>query len=255
MADTAVKLFSKSFREQFNRLPVWTPGTDIRVGDIGIVDDGGWQKAGTLDQHGITFAPSPGTAKVNYDLTTSRGVQVTTKLDAAMTLEGVAPVNAGIGFRFASSGAFAFTAVGCVVTQMENLISVLQQMLTRAMHGGWNEKWVVATTAVAAKRSIMAVSGSNASEANLDLGIDLSSITGTASVGLGKAAANAGFTVRKEMAATFLALEPAVVMYEAWHIHMGLWSTKPEPYREFRYLEPRQMDPKLVPVVSPVIEF
>lgn len=219
--DRAVSIFGKSFRQHYNRLPVWLPGADLELGAVGKLDDGEFTKLTTLTALDVDFEVDEGDRTVSYDFASSSGVDITLSLvgETQVPLAGVPAGNVGIGFKFSQEGAFAFSGIDCRVDQMVDLLSVQRQMLAayNRTHD-WDRSWVVVTSLVTASRFAVAVSASASGEASLDLGVQ----AGPAS--LANASAGAAFAHRKDMAAAFFSALPAPVMYEAWRVDTSFFT-------------------------------
>lgn len=243
MADTAVEAFSKGIRKQFDRNPVWLPGTEMRIGDIGTIKDGEWQLKTSLAE-----LETPITFKVRKDKVKTKsivvdsgtGVEATVNVTAdadVLPLKGVASGNAGIGLSFSSAGQFSLRVYGVLTDVMENVARLESEMLNRFLgpDGGdlsWDRDWVVVTEVMTADRGVVAVSSKAGAEMTIDLGVDL----GAANVRLGEVTADASVGYQSSMASAYLFTEPTAVMFRARRVKSGIFSS-PEVTEALRHLE------------------
>lgn len=243
MADTAVDAFSEGIRKQFDRNPVWLPGTEMRIGDIGLVKDGRWQLQTTLADLDapITFNVRKDETKTkSIEVDSGDGVETSLRISVssdAPPLQGVAEGNAGLGLSFSKSGQFSLRVYGVLTDVMSDLASVEQEMLDRFSgpddtSRSWDPQWAVVTEVMTADRGLVAVASDSGAECTVDLGVAL----GAANVTLGDASVNASIAHKAHMASAYLFTEPTAVMYRARRLKTGLFS-RPEVVEALRSLD------------------
>lgn len=234
MADTAVEAFSKGIRRQFDRNPVWIPGTEMRVGDIGLVKDGRWQLLATLADldEPIAFKVRKDATKTkSIEVDSGDGVETSLRISVssdAPPLQGVAEGNAGLGLSFSNSGQFSLRVYGVLTDVISSLASVEREMLNRffgpdGVSRSWDPDWAVVTEVMTADRGLVAVASESGAECTVDLGVEL----GAANVSLGDASANASIAHKAHMASAYLFTEPSAVMYRARRVRTGMFK-RPE---------------------------
>jgi len=159
--------FWHEFRGAFARLPVWLPGTRLGLGDIGLLDPGGWSPVSTLAEQGITHRSGPRGAPVDYAYRSMDGTEVVT--EAA----GQAPAPVGRGsarYRFSRQGAFVLHASAVRARQIADLGAVAEQVLAAYRAGRWSREWLVVTELAVAHSALILVAAQAGAEATIEVG-------------------------------------------------------------------------------------
>jgi len=158
----------------------------------------------------------------DYDYHSQDGAQVTTSISASGTpvLDAVVQGNLGMHIGFSRAGAFVLKAGAVTVRRMAELADIDEQILRRYRDQRWRPGWVVVTEVARGGPSITVVSGSSAGEAVIDLG---------AAVGPAGPVLGAGFAVRstKGLAASFVALTEAALLWRGRSVQDRWWSSEP----------------------------
>ena len=232
MEGAAAAAFVSSVRKQFDRNPVWVPGTEMRLGDIGLVRDGCWQLQTTLADldKPIAFKVRKDSTKTkSIEVDSGDGVETSLRASASSTvppLQGVAEGNAGLGLSFSGTGQFSIRVYGVVVNVLSNLASIEREMLDRfsgpdGIGQSWKADWAVVSEVMIADRGLVTVASKAGAECVLDLGVKL----GTEHVSLGDASVDASIVHQAHMAAAYQFAEPTVVMYRARRLKTGLFTS------------------------------
>jgi hypothetical protein len=222
----AIQTFGKAFHEQYNRLPVWLPGTEMSVGDVGHIEDGGqFTKLTTLTDLGMDAEVDPGSAKIEYGFASGHGMssEVGISGSTAVPLMGVPPGTFGVNFQFHDQGSFSMTAAGCTIDRFKDLLSVQAQILD-----AWNSEartwestdWVCVSSVLTAERFALAIAASAGASATLNLDIT------APPPGLASASLKADFTSTTDLAWSSVSMTPTPLMYEGWRLHVD-WRGRP----------------------------
>jgi hypothetical protein len=234
MASTALPAFIQAFRDQYNRSPVWPPGSDMALGDVGLIKDGEFVKQDSLANLGIEFSVDRGNRKIDYNFSDGHGVSADVGIsgDSKLPLGGVPPGNFGVQFAYAGKGSFNLTASGCRIDRIDNISAVHAAIMMLHNDSHWDYQWRYVTSIVVAERFAIAIAGESSASATLDLGISVPPPK------LAKASVDASFTQTSNLAWHGLALEGGPLMYEAWHLHVPVLFGPAEPRRGV--IEPKQ---------------
>ena len=184
--------YAKELHTQFGYLATWLPTATLKLGDIGTIKDGVFERTGNLKDLGITFKAETHPAG---DLEYASADAVTLEFKAG----GNAPVAAGpggtvdasVGISFKHANAVLLEASNCDSAIISNIAQVSDSVLSHYADGGWPDDRVVITDIISADTlTVLVSSGANAV-------IDLS-VKGDVGSGVAKlASANASYSVNK----------------------------------------------------------
>ena len=166
-------MYVRSLHQKFDFYAAWPPNQARRLGDIGRMADGQFQRVTTLELLGISFAERQG--PTGSDLSHTSGSSVSIKLKAqGETLPGTSIPNAKAGalVEFSSEGAFVFQAAAPAVREVEDQVRLADDILRlfRKLENGkrvWNEDWCVVTELMTTSKVTVLVSSSGSSKIEL----------------------------------------------------------------------------------------
>lgn len=192
-------------RSRFSRLPVWLPGTAMSLGDVGTLTSTGWVRVTSLDELGIGFSAGPPGTPSSVSYSSHDGVEISgSGLAAGFGLP--AGSAAELTLRFGRAGAFVLLAEELIVTGMAGLYAVDAAVLGGFLRGEWQPGWTYVSEVAVAARSVTAVGGSAQASATVRLGA-------------AGAEGGVGFSVMKDLAASFATAGPATVMWRGRYVH------------------------------------
>ncbi len=165
--------YVRGLHQKFDFYAAWPPNQSRRLGDVGRMADGQFERVSTLDLLGISFSERQGPP--GSDLSHTSGSSVFIQLKAkGETLPGSAIPNAKAGalVEFSSEGAFVFQAAAPAVREIEDQVRLADDILRlyRRVDNGkraWNEDWCVVTELLTASKVTVLVSSSGASKIEL----------------------------------------------------------------------------------------
>jgi hypothetical protein len=189
-----VDSYQKGMFDKFGFLATWLPNAAIRLGDVGAMSGGKFQRVTSLGDLGITFQVRKGSQPIDLSHSSEEGVSINLSGNAAADA-GPAEANAGVAVVFGSKGSFVFQATGCVEHSIEDQAKLGRDVIAKFKSGGdWDPDWVVINTVVEAKCATVLVSSSSEGKveltakgnlppnglalANADAGLHLSSLQG-----------------------------------------------------------------------------
>lgn len=211
------RLFIEAVNRATGQIPVWLPGRNVSLGDIGIFDKlGQWVRMTSLKDEGIPF-------ETDYDDTPSFklslgsgqtwSVSITGDGKVGTGLPGVPNVNAELKLGLEGSGSFAFEAYGTLLHVITNLAAVQEEIISRSGAAGgnsWDYSWCVVTEVLEAKRSFVAVASGRGATVSLDLGAE----PGGAFLNLAKLNIGAAVTNQNQMAVASISTDPTALSFK-----------------------------------------
>ena len=128
----------------------WLPDTALRLGDVGVFQDGVFVRQGDLSHFGVEFAARPDSSPSRLDYTASNSVQVTFKAsgETNAALPSIPVAQAGVGFSFAHAGEFALRAEQAFEPTIDDLFDLQRQLRALLKRGDWQGDYLVVTGVV-----------------------------------------------------------------------------------------------------------
>lgn len=168
----------------------WLPDTSLRLGDVGILQDGVFVRQGDLSHFGIEFAARPDSTPSRLDYTASNNVQVTFKAsgESNTALPGLPVAQAGVGFAFVRAGEFALRAEEAYEPTIDDLFDLQRQLRARLRRGDWQGNYLVVTGVVQTPVLTLIIAKSDGAKVELSVEGTLTPAVpalGKAGIGLG----------------------------------------------------------------------
>ena len=207
-------------RGAFERLPVWLPGTPMKLGDIGTFNDHGWVKHTTLADVGVAFAADTVGEPVDYDYTSSNGAEVTIGASTTIPAGGAADASLELDARFSRAGAFILKSNSVAVHRIADVARVHNEILQRYADKTWLLPWVVVTEVAVGGPTIVLISASNQAHACVKLDVD-SVVPGAPMLGAGFA-----LTSSRAIAASFVSRTRTGVLWRGQRVE-DPWFRRP----------------------------
>jgi hypothetical protein len=164
------------------------PQEGVALGDVGIMEDGVFERRTTLRKLGIRFSTRPGRTTASFDYSSRQGVSFSTKAagETSNEFQSVGKAKAGVLIRFSRAGAVVFTVPSSRIVSISNLNDLQADLRRLDRSGVWERRWVVVTKIVEAESATILVSGS--ARAKVELRADAHIVAGSvdlADVGAG----------------------------------------------------------------------
>lgn len=209
-------------RGKFDRLPVWLPGTSMRLGDVGVLEKTGWSKVTSLDAIGIAFRKDPLGAPSSFSYSSRNGAELS--VNAAAHVDGQASMLTAVGteisLRFTRGGAFVLLADDVEVQRIRDLDDIDNKVLQAYEQGAWKQNWCFVSEVAIAAHSLVVVAGEGQAEATVAVGNQAAQQT--AGTGLVHGDVGLRFTLRRNLDASFATLSPSAVMWRGRYVHSPL---------------------------------
>jgi hypothetical protein len=160
MADPT-KQYTGEIHDDLKYWAAWLPGTLIKLGDCGSVDDHVFNRRSSLESFGISFQPeergTPGDLKHESSSGVTIDFQATGENKA---IPGLPAGAAGAGVTFSKESGVVFAAGQCVETQIGNLDQLASDLKERYNAGVFPGHYVVVTAVVSARSATVLISRS-----------------------------------------------------------------------------------------------
>jgi len=218
---TILEQYWNEVTARLGRLPVWLPGTPMKLGDVGRLGDRGWEKATDLRSMGIGFSSEAGGSRTAYTYSSADGVEITARLaaQASPELTGIVNGNAALGIKFSRPAASVLMADAVEVQRIANLESVDRAVLEAYRQKSWKREWAFISEVATGRPVLSVVAATAQGEATVDLGAEVQ----PAGTLLGRAQASLRFGFRKDLAASFATNEESAVMWRGHRVHDPLF--------------------------------
>jgi hypothetical protein len=142
----------------------------MRVGDIGIIDGGGYLGVAKLADFGIDFEEKPSDAQSEYFVSSqfARSTEIQGTGTASEPTGVVGHVEASMHMSFSAARAFVVRAAHVQGKQIANVLKVESEISRRQkVSPFWEKKWIYIQEVVTAQPCIMVVSEASGAEATV----------------------------------------------------------------------------------------
>lgn len=227
------KQYTRELFDKFSYLATWLPGVPLRVGDVGVMRDGHFQRVSALESLGIDFAVRRDHAGAQLDYASRGAVSVSFKAAGAVPPAGsvLAQASAGVVIQMNRENSVLFQVLGASFPSIEDQLGLEHQIRRRHAAGQWNTDHLVVTEVLQARAATILIASS--SDARLELSIRGSLSTGNISI----ADLNAGFETAhfRGMHTRIVASEGLTPLFRARRLRNRLFSgpvfrsAEPEP--------------------------
>jgi hypothetical protein len=205
--DQYISEMSKHFRLIAN----WTPGDPRRIGDIGILNHGMFERISTLDAMEIGFDIRQDSTFENLKYSSSSGVSMTFKGSGKAPLPGslLTEAVAGFSIEFSRKHATVFEATGCVTHSVSDELSLGEKIFRLYETGQWNRGWRVLVKVVECDACTVLISSSSAGKLELSIKGNL-----TAPISIADSSAEFGVVTQRDMNTVIIASKGLTPLYQ-----------------------------------------
>jgi hypothetical protein len=217
----AYEQYCKEMFQKFGYLATWTPGVQLQLGDIGIVDK--WQftrltNLADLDP-AIGFQVRDDTSKEVQKHASSGSTSVTFKAAGKAPQVGsvLSQAEAGFTVEFKRSFSTVYEAVGCVTPSIKDQATLGQEILNRYRKGKWNKEWVVITELVTADSATVLISQNS----NSKIELSASGAVAAGSISLADASAGLQVAFARDMATSIICQSGLTPLFKARGVKSG----------------------------------
>jgi hypothetical protein len=207
--------YLRGLYQRFAYYGAWLPNSAMKLGDVGVMQGGAFQRLTTLGGLGIPFDVRAGTSPVDFAYTSQSSVKVQLRAAAEVA---AAPVAASVVLELGGQGAFLFHASGCVVSEVEGRYALGEALAGLLKQQRWKMEWCVVDSVVAADCATIVVSDSQSS--SLELGAKAPVEAGNL------ARADAGLEVRAQQGDVirFIGARGLTPLFKISRLKWSLWA-------------------------------
>ena len=208
-----VDQYTSELADRFHYVATWSPGTPIRLGDIGTLTGHEFVPKSTLRSVEIGFQILKDTTPENWDYESEGSITWHVKAAGELSADvpSVPKAKVGIGIRFGRQGSVALNAGGCRADRIADVIGLEDAMWDAWNHHLWDEDWVVVTEVIQADSATILIASAR------DAMVELQAKGSAKATPLGAAALSGGFglVAKQGMHTTFVAEEGLTPFFRA----------------------------------------
>ncbi len=157
-------------RETFHLFATWPINASIKLGDVGRLEDGRFERATSLAALGIPFKQRTSESRSSYDHSSGAKVSFQTHAGGAVLDEA----KGSVIVELAGEGSFVFQAQGCVESSIEDRALLQREILALVFEQDperpWDEAWVVVDTIYRAATTTVMISDSEDAKVEVEAG-------------------------------------------------------------------------------------
>lgn len=160
----ARETYLRAIHDNLGYLAIWLPTVRLRVGDVGTIEDGEFQKTTDLKALGLSFKTEKTNSAAALGYTSSDSVDMKL-LGAGDAGSNALPGNAGarLTLEFKRANAVVFQAGNCSGQRVANLADLERAVLSARRSGGWDPRTLIITETLEAEGCTVVISaGSDA---------------------------------------------------------------------------------------------
>jgi hypothetical protein len=179
-----VDSYTTELSNQFHYVATWTPGTVIRLGDIGELDGHEFVPKSSIRSLGVKFSSTKASQPGSWDYQSSGSVSMAFKAKGQLSpdIPSIPKGKAGIGIRFGREGATVVHAEGVASNRVADILGLEKAMWDLWDRGIWQEGWALVTEVVTAARATILLSASSDGKVELEAMASASVPVGRASL-------------------------------------------------------------------------
>jgi hypothetical protein len=210
-----VKLYLKEMHNNVGYFATWLPANTIKLGDFGVVEDGGFRRLGSLSELGIPCSEVREGAPqdMSYYASANR-----TTGGTAGAGEVVPGVKAEVSITFTGAGGYIFEAVAVRNLEIADRLATGKRILDAYKQLHWHKEWLLVDSVYTAASATILVSLDSSSEIMLKASGD---------VALGLADPKLGLTVSSSSGriVQLIAKSDLTPLYSCMKIHLPFFDS------------------------------
>ena len=162
--------YLKTIYKELKYRATWFPGSPMKLGDVGRIEDGVFVQESTLEDLGITNAKTASGDPFNeFNFTSKSGVTISSKNKGGAKIPGsyLDVEEAGFVISFGSNKSVVFKTGAPTEHKITNIAELKDQIKELYQRGKWERAWIVITSVIEVTAATIILSGSN--EGQLDI--------------------------------------------------------------------------------------
>ena len=202
--------YVQEMHQRFGQFACWPPNTPLKLGDVGVLRRGRFDKTTTLADLGIRSLPDETGVPVLLEYSSADQVRLAVDGDVQASAL-VAPIASKVSISFEREGATFFQAVGAVKESITNLPKLEKDLAPLRARKIWQPEWAVVTSVQRTGPAVILVSDRRNAKVELSIAADA---FGPA-IPLAAAAARIAFNSMDGMAFRVIAPDGATPLFGA----------------------------------------
>lgn len=184
---TFINTYANEISKHLDYLISWPINIDVKLGDVGILENGVFKRTDTLENLDIVKPKArKSRGEANLEYTSKNGVAV--EFDPNIATHGI---GTKMDIKFNREGAVFLRMGDHISTQFESTDQLGRDIIEQFNNHNWRRDRVIVTEVISSANATILVSGSNNATASLLLDI---SLPAAEAIGKGKFAQSIGFT-------------------------------------------------------------
>lgn len=167
--------YTKELRQAFGYLATWLPGLPMHLGDVGVLQDGEFQRVTHLEPLGVAYERRKDNARDDLRYESSGKVSVTVKGAGEAgggVFEHVGDAEAGIAVKFEDEKAVVLSLEGVRSDTISDPAAI--ERAAREQHAeAWDADWLVVSEIVTATKATILISNERNSSIELKAKVDV----------------------------------------------------------------------------------
>nr|HPQ97404.1 hypothetical protein [Thiolinea sp.] len=164
--------YTREIYDNLRYRPTWLPGTPIRLGSVGVIENGIFRPVTALAQLNMAFDAVTDSSRDTISYNSKSGVSITFKAagDSNPRFEAVTQGSAGALVEFSRDGAVVLQLKGAASHRIADQPALYRALLRAVVLGDqaqWQRDWVVITEVVQAQSATILISDSAGSRLEL----------------------------------------------------------------------------------------
>src|SRR5690349_20796663 len=132
--------YTKTIHENLRQYATWPIGSDLGLGDYGLLDGHWFIKYGNINDLSITYKPWQSETDLSFEFKSS-GIEEARIKAAASAESGAAATKASVRVHFSSDDSVYFRSIRLTYSCFENFPQVAAEVMKGFEQGKWDGKW------------------------------------------------------------------------------------------------------------------
>ena len=215
--------FITEIKKELGYFTTWLPGEPVKLGDVGVIVDGVFERRTSLKNLGIIFNTIKDKTKSDINYTSSEAVDESILVNGDIAKEIPNPIGNAeleIKFNFLREGAIVFKTKGTKVYSIDDIAKLEKDILKLKSKGKWKDEWVVIEKVLNVDSATILISNSSLSESKFKIGADIDILK---NINIGDAKLKLESVYSKDMAFESIAKEPLTPLFKMIKLKKKFW--------------------------------
>ncbi len=154
--------YLRSINKALKYRATWSPGSPMKLGDVGTIQDGVFVQESSLENVGITNATVESGESFNqFNYTSESGVSISTKAKGSAVLPGsqLTVEDAGFSIDLSNEKSVIFRTSKPTESKITNIANIRENIQELYQKGKWQRDWLVISSVIEVEAATIIVSG------------------------------------------------------------------------------------------------